>query len=319
MATGYSLPPWLTPSESSPFQALIAGAQVGRNIAANRQAARQLAAQTQHQAFQDRVLNEKFQADAQDLKTLQEWWPTFTSAEGDALRTLTVPPLKNAQMWNRISMEVERKKQQAAASDFANALSGLDLSNPADQAIAWGKAAALPPQALDMLGRRIDHAVTAKQRQAEAAALAGYRDRMASVAEDKLLLDMAGDEAMEPEVKIVDGERVIRLGPNRWQYLGQEFETDKLPASVRKSIYADQLKEVDEELEFLPGSTSPRFTPEIQKQRTALESKRDAIRAKRDAMVGETAAAPAPAESTKKLYFNPETGQLQDTPYAPKR
>lgn len=134
MANGYTLPPWLTPSESSPFQALVAGAQVGANIARNRQQARALAAQTQHQAFQDRVLHEKFQADAQDLQTLQAWWPTFTSAEGDALQTLRVPPLKNAQMWSQITMEVGKKKQQAAASALASSMGSLDLSTPEGQA-----------------------------------------------------------------------------------------------------------------------------------------------------------------------------------------
>lgn len=133
MAIDYSFPTWMLPKHA-PWEALVAGVQAGSQIAANRQRGRALAAQTQHQAFQDRVLHEKFQADTRDLQTLQEWWPTFASAEGEALQSLKVPPLKNAQLWNQITLEVGKKRQQAAASELASGMAGLNLETPEGQA-----------------------------------------------------------------------------------------------------------------------------------------------------------------------------------------
>lgn len=117
----------------TPWEALVSGVNAGAQIAANRQRGRALEAQIGHQAFQETVLKQKADADAQDLKTLQEWWPTFASAEGEALANLKVPPIKNGTLWNQITMEVGKKRQQAAASDLANNMAGLNLETPEGQ------------------------------------------------------------------------------------------------------------------------------------------------------------------------------------------
>lgn len=184
----YSYPQWLIPRHA-PWEALVAGVSAGAQIAANNQRGRALAAQMDHQAFQERVLQSKADADAQDLKTLQEWWPTFTAAQGEGLSGLQVPPLKNAQLWNNITMEVERKKQQSGAGELANAIAAF-TSNPTPQgeAAVWGIAAKNPWIGIDKVGAQMDQIKTANQKAKDASETARYHDLMAGKTPQKVNL-----------------------------------------------------------------------------------------------------------------------------------
>lgn len=269
MANGYSLPPWLIP-QRAPWEALIAGVQAGSQIAANRQRGRALAAQMGHRAFQETAMQKKFEADAQDLATLQQWWPAFAGAEGEALKTLQVPPLKNAQMWNRITLEVERKKQQAAASEFANIMSGVDLATPEGQATIWNAAAKNPQIQLDLVGERIERAVTARRLQQSAEETARHNLAM----EENALIRMVGQE-FTPEVQTIDGERIIRLGQNRWQYLGKDVDTEELKPTLRLSIYKAQIQEAQKALADI-GTDSPDYAKWSGRLERAIQN-RDAM------------------------------------------
>lgn len=308
----YSYPQWLIPRHS-PWEALVAGVGAGAQIAANNQRGRALASEAQHRAFQDEVLHQKFQADTQDLQTLQAWWPTFANAEGEALKTLTVPPLKNPQMWNRITMEVENRKQQAAASDFANALSTLNLADPADQAIAWTKAANLPPQYMGMVGSRIEHAITSKRladaatetaRHNQAIEAKGTVTEQNAAAITKLqgLADAAratGDE--QTAVEYEKQAEYIQHRPTNTSSLNQ----DRLLIEAK---IADAEKQIND-LKLTSGLKGKALDTAVAPIQSQLTDYRKQLHA-----LG------SPAGTTaKKQYFNPETGQLQETPYAPNR
>lgn len=208
MAIDYSFPAWMLPKHA-PWEALVAGVQAGSQIAANRQRGRQLAAQIDHQQFEETVLRQKADADAQDLKTLQEWWPSFSNAQGDGLKTLQVPPLKNSQMWNHITMEVERKKQQSAASEFANIASTVDASTPEGQAALWRASRGMvPPEHISQI---IERQTTAKRNEKAALETARYHDLMAGKTPQKANLAEAQRleriaDALEP----IDAEEAQR-------------------------------------------------------------------------------------------------------------
>lgn len=150
MAT-FDLPSWLEPKEA-PWHALIAGAQVGSAIAANRIRAKATYAQIQQsqmeqdlaerkftasneaQTLQNEVIRTKLNRDAEDFSTLREWWPQYAASSGDDLKSLEPPNLHNPDTAIKISGLLTEKQRKQSMAEFANEVSGLDLSKPEDQA-----------------------------------------------------------------------------------------------------------------------------------------------------------------------------------------
>jgi hypothetical protein len=84
-----------------------------------------------------------------------------------------------------------------------------------------------------------------------------------------------------PEVRELDGERVIRLGPNRWQYLGGVFSKNNAPPSVLASIYKAEIEEAQKALDLLPKSKT--------KKREPFEKQIEQARKDRSALIGRPA------------------------------
>lgn len=210
----YSYPQWLI-QRHAPWEALVAGVQAGSQIAANRQRGRALAAQLDHQAFQETVLQQKAEADAQDLRTLQEWWPTFANAEGEALQKLQVPPFKNVQMWNRLNLALGEKRQQAAASELANGAATLNLTDPADVATWYELGGKAMKSGLKMdikdLQTPVFKAQELKRLENSAKSLADYRNRGTVVEQNLNRATELEEQADNIEVAFPEEAEQLRL------------------------------------------------------------------------------------------------------------
>lgn len=113
-------------------------------------------------------------------------------------------------------------------------------------------------------------------------------------------------EPFEPVTKIVDGEKVVKLSPNRWQLVNG----DEPSPSVLRTIYKDEITDLKEDLETLPDNNRP----DTVAQRTALQKQIAELRAKRKSL-SDTSARPAattlPMPKSKSELVN---GQIYATP-----
>jgi hypothetical protein len=289
MANGFSLPPWLIP-QRSPWEALLAGVQAGSAIAATRQRGQQLGMQLRHQAFQEEASKAKFDSDQQDLATLQQWWPSFTTAEGESLRTLQAPPLKNAQMWNRITMELERKKQQAAASEFANIVSTENLATPEGQAKAWRASRGLvpPEQVSGIIGRQ----VTATRMENDALETARHNLATEEIARTKT-------ERQEFDVFFDANTKRWYQWRNNAAYPVTSEEIKSLSPSTRASIYKQQIEEAEQAIRVDVPTDDKKLLK-------VWQDKLDEARKNRDAMLKTEGQASAP-ESPKRIRVREKT------------
>lgn len=151
MAT-FDLPSWLQPKEA-PWHALVAGAQVGSQIAANRARNQALYAEIQQNQQRQDLSERKFMADneaqtlkndamraklsndSEDFATLRSWWPQFSSNAD-----VEVPVLHNPDTAMRLSGLVTEKRRKQSLVDVARAMQGNDLGTPEGQAAyleAW--------------------------------------------------------------------------------------------------------------------------------------------------------------------------------------
>lgn len=154
MAVDYSYPAWMVPRES-PWQALVAGAQVGAQIANSRARNQALYAQIQQQQQQQDLQEREFVAknsantlanevvrlkitnDAQDFEQLRAWWPKFSEATGDSLKNLELPSLRNPDQMQKIIGMVSEKRKVEGVTDFAEVAGRVDLATPEGQAEYW--------------------------------------------------------------------------------------------------------------------------------------------------------------------------------------
>lgn len=351
----YSFPSWILPKQT-PFEALLQGIQAGSQIAATRQRgmalaqqARQQDAQLHHQALQDQMLQTKWQNDVSDMQTIQEWWPKAVAATGEELYGITTPALRNPEMMSRMNTMLLQRKQLAATTDFANAVSTVDGSTPEGQAILWGKSRGLiPPERVQGI---IDRQVTAKTNEKRATETARHNAAMETRTSALINVEAAAKKEAEAyaiqDLYPEEADALLQQAKDLREALPgqssqrQEFEKfydaklkrwfqwrnnvaypiTKEEAGVSPSVEANiiksQITDLEKSLDALPGAgTVGEKNRGTEPQRKALESQLDKLRKDRDALRHPSEAAPA-ATSGKK-YFNPETGEVQDTPYAPR-
>lgn len=98
-----------------------------------------------------------------------------------------------------------------------------------------------------------------------------------------------------PEVREIEpGVKVVRLGPNHWQYLGRTMTEGELPPGVRRQLYADQIKETQAAIDVARGT-----------EKDALKKALKALQAKRNAMLE------PPAQSfTKRYRYDTSSGKV---------
>lgn len=153
MAT-FDLPSWLEPKEAS-WHALVAGAQVGSQIAANRArnqalyaevqqnqqrqdlAEREFVARNEAHTLANEVSRLKMTNDAHDFEQLRGWWPKFSEATGDSLKTLELPSLRNPDQMQKVVGMVTEKRKAEGVADFAGVMGRVDLSTPEGQEEYW--------------------------------------------------------------------------------------------------------------------------------------------------------------------------------------
>jgi hypothetical protein len=89
-------------------------------------------------------------------------------------------------------------------------------------------------------------------------------------------------EAFKPAMFEVEGERVIQLGPNRFQYLGKPVTAKETPPAVRERIYKHQIEQTQQAIDQLPNAL---FNKGVKEQKAQLEQRIKDINADLDAMV----------------------------------
>lgn len=337
MANGYSLPTWLTP-QRAPWEALVAGVQAGSAIAANRQRIRALNAEMQQQAFRDKILTAKQAAEDSDRAMLGPWMAAFQTSTGENVPD--PPPISDASMLNRLQMMVLDKRQKYGASEFAKIVASYpDKSTPEAQSAIWGAAGKYGVD-LSATGNMLNQATTAKRLAESAASLATYREaridigyatleettELKRIAEERLLArDQATIEKLNAETQAVESRISLREGEleerrRRTDFLIRQSE-GKLPPAVKSDLDYAKLKYEErgysknkiENIKMYEAERERLLSPYRQAEPSPTPESRQGIRSGLEA----APAALAPElPATKKLYFNPETGQLQDTPYA---
>lgn len=108
-------------------------------------------------------------------------------------------------------------------------------------------------------------------------------------------------EPFEPVTKIVDGEKVVKLSPNRWQLVNG----DEPSPSVLRTIYKDEITDLKEDLETLPDNNKP----DTVAQRTALQKQIAEFRAKRKAL-SDTSARQSATPAVSPLPFPKSKSEL---------
>jgi hypothetical protein len=109
-------------------------------------------------------------------------------------------------------------------------------------------------------------------------------------------------EDFKPAMFEVEGERVIQLGPNRFQYLGKPVTAKETPPAVRERIYKHQIEQTQQAIDQLPNAL---FNKGVKEQREQMEQRIKDINADLDAMVKPKSEAKAP--STERVtVISPE-------------
>ena len=202
------LPPWLVPKES-PWDSISKAVQAGSMVAANRLRAqqiyvdaqqaqakqdlaeRQLVAQNEHLALQNKVIETKLANDAEDFATLKEWIPKFSHTSGDELEDLEVPQLHSIDQTMKVSQALAEKQRKSDLANLAQVIGrlGTKIATPEGEAEYWN---AISPRTFGRMGGieqlqiPINNAKQLLLKQQQAQSLVDFRNSQIQLGYDKL-------------------------------------------------------------------------------------------------------------------------------------